>query len=56
MLNPIKAKMRNLLVPRLMPAIAEEERAYLNAAVSLYDLERRQREVEAGLFRDRYIA
>lgn len=26
------------------------EQAYLNAAVSLYDLERREREIENGLF------
>lgn len=26
------------------------ERDYLNAAVSLYDLERREREIEQGLF------
>jgi hypothetical protein len=32
-------------------ALAEEERAYLSAAVSRYDLERREREVERGLFR-----
>jgi hypothetical protein len=34
-----------------LPSIAEVERDYLNAAVSLVDLERRQREVERGLFR-----
>jgi hypothetical protein len=33
------------------PGIAEIERDYLNAAVSRIDLERRQREVERGLFR-----
>jgi hypothetical protein len=31
--------------------VAELERAYLNAAVSRYDLERRERDVERGLFR-----
>jgi hypothetical protein len=31
----------------------EAEIAYLNAAVSLYDLERREREVEQGLFRQK---
>lgn len=34
-----------------LPTIAEVERDYLNAAVSLVDLERRQREIERGLFR-----
>jgi hypothetical protein len=33
------------------PLIAEIERDYLNASVSVSDLERRQREVERGLFR-----
>jgi hypothetical protein len=28
------------------------ERAYLNASVSRYDLERREREIERGLFRN----
>jgi hypothetical protein len=32
-------------------SIAERERAYLNASVSRIDLERREREVESGLFR-----
>ncbi len=32
-------------------SISERERAYLNASVSRYDLERREREVESGLFR-----
>lgn len=36
---------------RKLPSIAEIERDYLNASVSLTDLERRQREVERGLFR-----
>jgi hypothetical protein len=31
--------------------VAEVERDYLNASVSRIDLERRQREVESGLFR-----
>jgi hypothetical protein len=33
------------------PSVSERERAYLNASVSRVDLERREREVEAGLFR-----
>lgn len=31
--------------------ISERERAYLNASVSRFDLERREREIESGLFR-----
>jgi hypothetical protein len=33
------------------PSIAEIERDYLSASISLSDLERRQREIERGLFR-----
>jgi hypothetical protein len=33
------------------PSVSERERAYLNAAVSRIDLERRERDVAAGLFR-----
>jgi hypothetical protein len=33
------------------PDRRELELAYLNDAVSLYDLERREREIERGLFR-----
>ncbi len=33
------------------PAISERERAYLNESVSRIDLERREREVESGKFR-----
>lgn len=36
---------------RNLPSRAEVERDYLNASVSLVDLERRQREVDSGLFR-----
>jgi len=32
-------------------AISERERAYLNASVSRFDLERREREIDSGLFR-----
>jgi hypothetical protein len=40
------------LIPAAAPGpLAERERAYLAAAVSRYDLERREREVERGLFR-----
>jgi hypothetical protein len=38
---------------RGLPTISEAEREYLNASVSRIDLERRQREVERGLFRSR---
>jgi len=40
---------RNLLTAA--PTRWERERAYLAASVSRYDLERREREIEAGLFR-----
>lgn len=36
---------------RVLPTVAEAERDYLNAAVSRFDLERRQMDVERGLFR-----
>lgn len=45
-------KMFKSLISRgSLPLIAEVERDYLNASVSRIDLERRQREVESGLFR-----
>lgn len=47
MLNFIKS----VLTPRLLPTICDLERTYLNASVSRIDLERRQREIELGLFR-----
>lgn len=34
-----------------MPSVAERELAYLHQAVSRYDLEMRERAVDAGLFR-----
>lgn len=34
-----------------VPSRFERETAYLNRSVSLYDLERRQREIDAGKFR-----
>ena len=49
------AFLRDRLVPRLFPVIAEEERDYLNKAASCGELQRRQREVESGLFRDQYF-
>ncbi len=45
MLNFIKSALRSI------PTIRDVERDYLNGAVSRYDLERRQREVDSGLFR-----
>lgn len=34
-----------------LPGRRELELAYLNASVSLYDLERRERDIEQGMFR-----
>jgi hypothetical protein len=42
---------KSLVNGSAFPRIADMERAYLNASVTPYDLERRQREVENGLFR-----
>jgi hypothetical protein len=42
---------KSLISNRLFPTLGELERDYLNASVSRIDLERRQREVENGLFR-----
>lgn len=42
---------KSLVSGKAFPQVAELERAYLEASVSRYDLERRQREVEKGLFR-----
>lgn len=42
---------KSLVSGKVFPRKADLERAYLDAAVSRYDLERRQREVEQGLFR-----
>ncbi len=47
MMNLFKA----LVSDMASPSVSERERAYLNASVSRFDLERREREVEAGLFR-----
>lgn len=40
--------LRSLFTPK--PTRREAELAYLSQAVSLYDLERRQREIEQGRF------
>jgi hypothetical protein len=42
---------KSLMSHRGFPSIAERERHYLNASVSRIDLERREREVDNGLFR-----
>ncbi len=42
---------RSLVSGKAFPRIADLERAYLEASVSRIDLERRQRDVEGGLFR-----
>jgi hypothetical protein len=42
---------KSLVSGKAFPRIADLERAYLNGSVSAYDLERRQREVDNGLFR-----
>jgi hypothetical protein len=47
MFSRIANALRNLR----LPGRAEVERAYLDAALSRTDLERRQREVEGGMFR-----
>jgi hypothetical protein len=43
--------LKSLITRNAFPSIADRELAYLHAAVSRIDLERREREVEAGLFR-----
>ncbi len=52
MFDRLKSALRGLHVP----SDRERELAYLNAAVSLSDLERRQREVDRGLFRNAFTA
>ncbi len=42
---------KSLMSQRALRSVANLERAYLNASVSRYDLERREREVDQGLFR-----
>jgi hypothetical protein len=42
---------KTLMSARTERSVAALERAYLNAAVSRYDLERREREIDQGLFR-----
>ena len=47
----MKKILKSLTSFRSLPSRAEIERAYLNASVSLIDLERREREIDLGLFR-----
>jgi hypothetical protein len=42
---------KSLVSAAHVPTDAERERAYLNASVSRFDLERREREIDSGLFR-----
>lgn len=43
--------LKSLVSGKAFPSVADLERAYLNGCVSLVDLERRQREIDQGLFR-----
>ncbi len=51
MSNPFRGLARKLHLPAIFPSVEQQELAYLNGAVSRYDLEMRQREVDRGLFR-----
>jgi hypothetical protein len=42
---------KSLVSGKAFPRIADLERAYLDGSVSIMDLERRQAEIERGLFR-----
>lgn len=44
-------QVKNVLRALRVPSAAERELAYLNQSVSRYDLEQRQRQIDAGLFR-----
>lgn len=44
-------QVKNVLRALRVPSVAERELAYLNQCVSRYDLEQRQRQIDAGLFR-----
>ena len=48
--------LKSLISRRSAPTVAERELAYLGQSVSLVDLERRQREIEQGLFRPTSLA
>ncbi len=47
MFDRLKAALKNIH----LPSAERDEEAYLNGATSIYDLERREREIERGLFR-----
>lgn len=47
---------KSLIARHSAPTDAARELAYLNASVSLADLERRQREIENGMFHRRSFA
>lgn len=52
----MQAKRKNTVFGRIAsafrrPSRMDRETAYLNNSVSVYDLERRQREIDAGKFR-----
>lgn len=49
-------QLKQFFVQFAVPPVARLERAYLDAAVSRYDLERRERDVERGLFRQSYAS
>ncbi len=44
-------QVKNVLRAFRMPSVQERELAYLNQSVNRYDLEMRQRQIDAGLFR-----
>lgn len=44
-------RIKSLISRHSAPTEAERELAYLNASISLFDLERRQREIDAGVLR-----
>lgn len=47
---------KHMILHRSAPTAAKAELDYLHASVSLADLERRQREIEHGLFRCQSVA
>jgi hypothetical protein len=48
---PMFNLIKSLKSLRKFPSIADMERSYLESSISLVDLERRQREIDGGLFR-----
>ena len=52
MLNTVSRFIRAVHIP----SVEEIERDYLNAAASRYDLEMREREVDSGRFRRRFVS